>query len=177
MARRWIPYTPHSLAPENNNNMTTITAKSTFNPWPTAIAAYWVLFITGTILLAGYVSGQKMELVRGDYYEDEIRYQDQINRMNHAEKIKDTIRISYVASTKTVLITLPQGQIKTPIRGTIKMYRPSDSTLDREQPFMSNNSGTQSLDVSKCQPGLWKLKVYWTSENVDFYRDQEVVIK
>ena len=158
--------------------------KLPFNPWPVAIIAWFVLFTTFTIGIVAYISHQKMDLVRGDYYDDEIRYQEQLDRMNRTQGIKDQVVVAYSQTSNSITVTLPatsaQASTHAPawgsVSGRIRLYRPSNETLDQNIPLALDNTGSQKVDTGNLEAGLWKVRVYWTVAGQDYYFNQSIVV-
>lgn len=143
------------------------------NPWPIAIVVYFVVFASA---IAGWVTlavRNDMQLVRKDYYEEELKFQQQIDRMKRAHEVREGIAIEYNPSVQTIKIALPPAKDLT---GKIHLYRPSDARLDREIPLAPAGDGSQSIDAHNLQPGLWKVKVYWSANQTDFYTDKRLVV-
>ena len=150
--------------------------KSPRNPWPIAIVAYFIVFILFTIAIVGYLSHQKMDLVRGDYYDDEIRYQEQLDRMNRTLDVQDQVAIAYDRTREAITITLPPAQAQHQTEGRIRLYRPSDETLDQDIKLALNPAGSQNVNAKNLRAGLWKVRVYWTVNGRDYYFGQSVVV-
>jgi hypothetical protein len=152
------------------------TAKSPRNPWPIAIIVWLALFLVFTAGLVTYISRQKVDLVRGDYYDQEIRYQEQLDRMNRTQPITNQVAIIYDAARGAISIKLPPAQSQHPTEGRIRLYRPSDENLDQDVKLSLTSAGSQDVDATKLRAGLWKVRVYWTVDGQDYYFGQSVVI-
>lgn len=150
---------------------------SHWNPWPIVIIAYFILFISGTVAGVIYLSRQKMDLVRGDYYDEEIRYQEQLDRMNRTQPFHAQVAIGYDSARQAITISLPAGQAQAPASGRIRLYRPSDETLDQDIQLAPDADGVQRVDAKKLRSGLWKVRVYWTVKGQDYFFGDTVVVK
>src|SRR5579859_2706144 len=93
------------------------------NPWPIAIVAWFVIFTTFTVGIVAYISHQKMDLVRGDYYDDEIRYQEQLDRMNRTAEMQGRVAIDYDRAREAITISLPPLAGHADVAGRIRLYR------------------------------------------------------
>lgn len=155
-----------------------IPASLRFNPWPVAIIAWFAIFMTFTVIIVTYLSRQKVDLVQTDYYDDEIRYQEQLDRLNRTEKIKSEIAVVYDSARKAIAISLPGGaDQRAPdkkISGHIRLYRPANQALDREIKLSLDNTGSQIIDTRDLAAGLWKVRIYWSVGGQDFYFNQAV---
>lgn len=143
--------------------------------WPYAIIGWFVLF--GTAMAAWVVVAVRndMDLVSADYYDREIRHQQQIDRQARTLPVQSQVKVAYDAAHQAISITLPAAHVAQ-ARGKITFYRPANAKLDRELKLMLNPAGEQTLDTKPLQPGLWKVRVQWTFNGEEFYFDQTVVI-
>jgi len=153
------------------------TNKTPRNPWPIAIIAYFILFISFTVVLVVYISHQKMDLVRGDYYDDEIRYQEQLDRMNRTQPFNAQVAIAYDSTLQSIRIALPSAHAQSQASGRIRLYRPSDEGLDQDLKLALGADGVQQVDAKKLKTGLWKVRVYWTVDGRDYFFGKTVVIR
>ena len=145
------------------------------NPWPVAIIAFFALFISATLGLVIFTSFHRMELVSKDYYEQEIKYQDQIERLNRTQRIRSRVALSYDPVKQQITITMPPEHTRRHVEGRIHFYRPSAAGLDREVKLECGTDGLQVVNAANLRPGLWKVRVFWTAGRKNFY-DQMVVI-
>ncbi len=150
--------------------------KSPRNPWPYAIILTFIVFICGTIGLVVMASSQRVDLVSNNYYEQELKYQGQIERAKHARQLNTPTLIAYDRTHQQIALTLPQEHSGRPLTGQIQLYRPSEAALDRQFRLQPDTQGHQTLDASNLRPGLWKIHIDWTVDKEDFATDQQVVI-
>lgn len=151
-------------------------AKTSRNPWPIAIASYLGAFIVFTIGMVAYLSHQKMDLVQVDYYDDEIRYQTQLDRLNRTASLNSQVLVAYDAAHKDISIVLPNGKAQVDLSGRIRLYRPSDQSLDKEYKLEIGPDGVQHVDASALPAGRWKVRIYWTVSGQDYYFSQNVTL-
>jgi len=151
--------------------------KKPFNPWPAGISAAFVVFTCGTIGLVVMASANRMELVAPDYYEQELRYQQRLDGMNRAQRLPAGAKVSFDAAQKAIKLVLPADHARQQARGQITLFRPSAAGLDRRLELQLSPDGTQSLDASALQPGLWKIRVLWQVAGEEFFLDETVVVK
>ncbi|MEK7685929.1 MAG: FixH family protein [Verrucomicrobiota bacterium] len=146
------------------------------NPWPVAIIAFFALFISATLGLVIFTSFHRMELVSKDYYEQEIKYQDQIERLNRTQRIRSRVALSYDPVKQQITITMPPEHTRRHVEGRIHFYRPSAAGLDREVKLECGTDGLQVVNAANLRPGLWKVRVFWTAGQEEYFYDQMVVI-
>jgi hypothetical protein len=148
--------------------------KPTRNLWPLGIILTFVIFICGTIGLVVMACMHGTDLVNDNYYDQEIKYQARIDSETAAQQLGATI--SYDGAARHIVISLPTVDSAKTLSGQIQLYRPSAAGLDQEIKFQPAANGTQTLDTTGLQPGLWKIRVSWNSNGRDYFLDQKIII-
>jgi nitrogen fixation protein FixH len=146
------------------------------NPWPIAIVAYFVLFIAFIAGFTVFATRQKIDLVSQDYYDKEIHFQDQIDRLNRTRPLAAQVAVDYSRARQQVSVTLPAGHSHRQVSGRIRLYRPSDAGIDQTIPLAVNDDGIQIVDVSRLRDGLWKVRVQWAVDGEEYCVDQPLVV-
>ena len=147
------------------------------NPWPFGIITAFSLFFLGTIGLVVMACSQKTDLVSNDYYEQEIKFQNHLDRLHRTERLGSRASVVYDVASQKITISLPPEQVREPVVGRIQLYRPSAARLDREVKLQPDSSGTQAIETTGLPPGLWKVRVSWTADDKEFFIDQRIVIR
>ncbi len=150
--------------------------KTSRNLWPLGIVLALGLFAAGTLALIVIASSQRVDLVSADYYEQEIRFQDQLDRLNRTALIGDHVKVAYDAATRRITISLPTEHASADTAGRIQLYRPSATGMDRELALDLDAAGGQSVDAAALLPGLWKVRVHWTARNQEYFADRSVMV-
>ena len=150
--------------------------KSNRNFWPWAIVLTFVLFISGTVSLVFIACSQKVELVSQNYYEQELQFQGQLDRMNRTSQLAAPTRISYDPARKVIAISLPPEHQGRKVTGHIDLYRPSAAGMDRHLKLQTDERGMQNLDAAQLGAGLWKLRVSWQIDGREYFHEQQMVI-
>jgi len=149
------------------------TSTSSRNLWPASIIGF---FISAFIFMATFVvwaMHQREDLVSADYYEREVRYQQQLDSMNRSQALATQVVVTFDPAQQAIIITLPAAQGAT---GQVHLYRPSDARLDREIPLALNGDGVQRLDAKALSGGLWKIRVKWNAQGKEYFLDQSVIV-
>ncbi len=139
------------------------------NPWPYAIIAYFIIFISSMVSWVVFAVHNEQELVRTDYYEQELKFQTEIERLTRAASAP--FKINYQSATQNLAISLPSDASK----ASLHFYRPSKSSLDRTLK-LTLKEGHQTLDLRDFSPGLWKLHFTWTAKEVEFSRHESLIL-
>ena len=141
--------------------------KTSRNLWPVGIIVTFALFFAGTVGLVVMAFSQKVDLVSADYYEQELKFQGQIDRVERTRHAATQATVAYDAATRCITVVLPAEQAGHEVSGRIELYRPAASGLDRAVKLAPDTQGV---------PGLWKVRVSWTVEHQDYFLDQKVVV-
>ena len=144
------------------------------NLWPLGIIAAFVFFIAGTITLIAISVSSRTDLVAVDYYEQEMRFQGQLDRLSRAQRLPVKATAAYDDAHLAIRISLPREHVSA--KGEVHLYRPSTAGLDQRVALQLDVNGSQTLDAAKMRPGLWKVKVLWTATDNDYAIEESVVV-
>lgn len=128
----------------------------------------FVGFIMTLVVIS--VRQDDIHLVTENYYEKEIKYQDQIEREKSAAGLDREV-LAYDALTKTMVLDLPVG-----VKGNLQLFRPSDARLDQQLPIDILEEGKTSVPLEKLKSGYWRVQLTWTENGVDFYQEKKISI-
>lgn len=145
------------------------------NPWPFAIIGWFLLFGSGIAAWVVVAVRNEPELVRADYYEQEISYQKQIDRQSRTAA-RAGVSVFYESAQQQIVLRLPAADLAARPTGSIHFYRPSNARLDFDLPLAVDATGAQHVPTFKLLGGLWKIRVQWTSGGQEFYYDQSLVL-
>ena len=146
------------------------------NPWPAAIIGFFAVFISLAILFIVFAVRQRVDLVRADYYEDEMSYQRQIDRLQRTRPVQSEVGIAYDAVRQRLEVTLPPAHAEARVSGSIHLYRPSDAGLDREMELTAEASGSYLVGVANLKAGLWRVRLHWNANGEEYFFDQSIIV-
>ena len=155
--------------------MNSFSAKFSRNPWPYAIIAWFVIFASALAAWITVAMRQKMDLVRSDYYEEEVHYQGQLDRLNRTAVLRSEVAINHDATKGEISLLLPSAHLAPPPTGQIHFYRPSNAALDFHLPLAVDAAGLQRINTGELLGGLWKVRVQWTAAGQDYFFEQVIV--
>ena len=149
--------------------------KSSRNLWPVSIVGFFVLAIIFLVTFVAWAMRQREDLVSADYYEHEVRYQQQLDSMNRSQTLATQVVVTFDPAQQAIVIALPSDK-RSGATGRVHLYRPSDARLDREWPLALNADGVQRLDAKQLDNGLWKVRVKWSADGQEYFLDQPVIV-
>jgi len=144
--------------------------------WPLGITLAFILFALGIATLVVIACAHKVDLVRPDYYDEEIKYQAQLDRLNRTARLSDAVQITYDNARCLLTLSLPPHHAGPDTVGRIELYRPSSPNLDRQLKLALDANGMQTVDATALISGLWKVRVHWTVRDEEFFADQKIIV-
>jgi len=141
--------------------------------WPAGIIlslGAFIVFILSYVYKATFVPAYDHHLVSEDYYKDELNYQQEIDKLSNAAKLKQNITHKRVATG--LLISFPAEFDPIKIKGTIALQRPSNSKIDFKFPINLITSD-YLIKEEKLVEGRWNLKIEWSvNDNYYLFKDK-----
>ncbi len=107
--------------------------------WGTGIVIAMVLFmafILQFVYRASMVAKYEHSLVSEDYYKDEIHYQEEIDKVNKGNALKENI--SVIQNEDGLLIRFPKEFEASSLSGTVYFQRLSNEKLDFSKDIKDN---------------------------------------
>ena len=144
------------------------------NLWPLGLGAVFVLFFAGMAGVVVIASTHREHLVSENYYEQELKFQSQIDGVRRAQTAGATIARDSAGGA--IVISLPVGQLARKLSGTIELYRPADPKLDRQIALAPQSDGTQTVPVSSLAAGRWLVRVAWVADGKTYYMEQKIAL-
>lgn len=154
--------------------MTEIKKKSR---WGIGIAVVYGMFMLAVIAVVIATRFQQTDLVSHDYYDKEIKYQDQIDKVKRTQAGGYQLEIEMANGSDLLQLKFPAGMPGGKISGNLKLFRPSNASLDRNFELKSEDASAQLINCGKLARGLWKIKVDWQLDTLKFYHEQELFVE
>ncbi len=146
------------------------------NYWPVGITVFLIFFVIANVAFLIFALGIETNLVSENYYEDELVYQKQIDRIQNARQLKDPLQIELQKSGQ-LLLQFPEEISGSEIDGTVLLFRPDDKYKDNRIPVRVDEERRQWVDMSGYKKGKWKVKVFWNDRTTKYYNEAPVFIE
>lgn len=134
-------------------------------------------FVVFILAIVVFCSLQDIQLVTDNYYEQELVYQQQIDRINRTNALSSPLAIAFDKLDQQIEIAFPGDQDLTALGGTITLFRPSNARYDQQLAVQIDDFGRQYIPTDKLMPGLWKVKVDWKIGEREYYSEDIVVVE
>lgn len=142
--------------------------------WGMRIVIVYVAFVAMIVFMIARTMGEKVELVTSDYYQEELRFQQQIDKAN---AVKDLGAVPMItANAEVIEIQFPDTLMQHGITGKIRLYRPSDASKDVVMDLGPGADGMQLIPTENLLTGLYDVKLSWSSGGEDYYYERSIYI-
>jgi len=147
--------------------------KSRIN-WGTGILITIIIFMSITVLTGVYLMNQDVQLVTDNYYEKDLKYQNQIDKLNRTVALEEKVEIKF--DGLNVELIFPASFEVDKISGEVYFYRPSDGKKDFTIPLTLNSEARQIIPVTRIDKGFWRIKLSWTSDGIEYYNERAITV-
>jgi len=139
--------------------------------WGKSIVLAFVLFALFIGSLVVVCLRQDIPLVSKDYYDQELRYQQQLDRMNNTNQLAEKPVFQVANHTLEIQFRqLPQIQ-----HGELTLFRPSDALLDRTFSISPADS-VQRFDLREVPGGMYKARMKWSMGGKDYFLETVIYL-
>ncbi|UXX78488.1 FixH family protein [Reichenbachiella carrageenanivorans] len=142
--------------------------------WPRSIILAFVLFAGLVITMVVISMKHEVNLVAHNYYEEELAYQDQIDRIQNFNDLADKPTI--IRRGEEIIVTFPIHLASEIQSGEIHFFRPSDNSIDKKIELKLDQAYSQSFPTNGLGKGLWKTKLRWKSNDKEYFSEQRFVL-
>lgn len=136
----------------------------------------WI--VVAFVLFAGFIGTlvtvcvkQDINLVSKDYYQQELAYQNQVERISNTLSMenKPTVQV-YNGNVIEIHFTKDDSITK----GTMELFCPSDPSMDRSFNLVPLAGNSRRVEVSSLKKGMYRAKIYWENSGKQFYYEEVI---
>lgn len=143
--------------------------------WSTGIVIAIAAFITFIMVMVVTMvsdNAYNHDLVTDNYYQKELKYQDNIDATKNLHKLEYPLVIQKVSDG--VEVVFPKDLTPEKIKGKIFLYRPSNKALDSE---IEINTNKHSLVISDeaLVSGRWDIVIDFTYNNQKYFYKEQII--
>lgn len=139
--------------------------------WGKSIVLAFVLFALFIGSLVTVCLRQDIPLVTANYYENELRYQQQLDRMNNVSALTERPDIQVVGTA----VEIRYAQLSGIANGELELFRPSDARLDRK--FVIEAKGTlHRIELGNMPGGMYKARMTWAADGKEYYMESIIYL-
>jgi nitrogen fixation protein FixH len=142
--------------------------------WEYAVGAFFLLFIGGVLALVFLTLDDRNDLVVEHYYDAEIQYQQQIDRIERTRALGEQPSIS--VTDDGILVRFPRTFRSSDLTGMLHVYRPDDKRLDVTLPIGPDSTNAQLIPMGLLSTGSWNVQATWYAGGDGYYSEERVNI-
>jgi nitrogen fixation protein FixH len=135
-----------------------------------------LLFMAGILCLVYKCSKQQVDLVSATYYEQELKFSEQMTKEKNSLQLNKDVKIGYDESKRIVEIDFPALADRKSPNGSITFYKPDNASLDFSKPVFTDQHNKQTIGTSGMVRGYWNVKVNWTAGSTPYYSETKIFI-
>ncbi|WP_299224594.1 FixH family protein [uncultured Psychroserpens sp.] len=143
--------------------------------WGTGIVLAFIGFISFIMyFVINMTTNDKYDssLVTKEYYKEELKYQEDINKETNAKNL--ITNITWKRTSEGLELLFPDNMDAKAITGKVFLYRPSNKQVDFETTISLSNHNLLIPD-KRLLDGRWNLKVDWQYNGKSYLYKKEIV--
>lgn len=144
--------------------------------WGNKIVLAFVGFVALIFVLVYVSVNTEFNLVEENYYEQELAYESQIQRIKNHNALVDKPVFKINRKSFEATISFPVTLVESIREGRLNFYRSNTARLDKEFTIKFNDNGEFIVDISQFPVGAWKVKIQWNDGEKEYYKEIDFVI-
>jgi hypothetical protein len=142
--------------------------------WGKKIAILYMGFVALIVTMVCLSMREKIDLESPDYYEQELKFQDKIDKMNRAEQLKESLNWQIVNSN--LVISFPGELSAQKPSAVIHLVRPSDAALDKNFELKPDTLANRLISLTGLKQGAYKIQVDWKAGEITYYNEGVITL-
>ncbi len=143
--------------------------------WGVGISATIIFFMLVSIWLIYFSFSEEVNLVRDDYYEAEVQFNDKMEAIKRTKLLNEKPIVKLIGDN--IGIKFPSNFNSEQISGHVNLYRPSDGNLDIVIPISVDSTRIQYISTENLIIGLWKIKIEWKVDTIAYFNDEIIMVQ
>ena len=145
--------------------------KKKLHPWPMALIIALAIFMGSIVYAVTIMVGKDVPLVAENYYEEELKYQDQIDIEQRTLASGRVPKLLPQEGGRSLVIQFSPNSKISMGAGKISFERPADPSLDFSVPVNPDGENKQFIDLGSAKAGLYLLRISWREDGLDYYHE------
>ena len=143
--------------------------------WGVGITVSIIVFMLISVMFIYIAFNQDVNLVRDDYYEAEVKYNETMEKVKRTSALVDKLKISVIENN--IQLQFPKISKSENINGNILLYRPSERNKDLSIIIQPDSNYLQTINTANMLSGMWKVKVDWTADSISYLNDDIIMVQ
>lgn len=134
--------------------------------WGKGIATAIVLLCSAILLVVYKATTYNYDMVTGNYYEEELHFNDNVRAAQNAQSLSRPVRISQEGGF--ILVEFPEECKGQQLEGSLQLYRASDAGKDLIIPIRFVTGTFVSIPETATIRGHYNFIARWTMNGKDY---------
>lgn len=143
--------------------------------WGVGITITIIVFMLISFWLIYFSFSQDVNLVRDDYYQAEVQYNDKMETIKRTDSLVEKLLIEI--KSDNIKFIFPKLDSPAKISGSILLYRPSSGDKDITVPISLDSANTQIINTMNMVRGLWKTQVHWQIDSTKYFNEKTLMVQ
>jgi|GEM_PF-2960410 len=144
------------------------------NFWPIGVTLFLILFAITVITVGVLLSRESYELVRSDYYNHEIAYEDHLNALRRTKTLQEQPRISTDLTAHEIILQFPKSLSENSEALKLHLYYPADQQQDLHFDITLDDQATQRISLKGSARGNWKAALKWVHAGETYILEKRI---
>ena len=144
--------------------------------WGIKIIITFAVFAAGIFTMVAVSMMNDTDLVSENYYEQEIKYQDQIDLLNKSAHLNESVILTQEGNELILNVSELKKEGDNPYEGKILFYRGSDAKKDFDIPFDPDANGIQKINSEKLAKGYWKVSLKLNKNGDEYFVEKKIFV-
>ena len=141
--------------------------------WGIKILLLYLGFVALIVTMVGLTMRENVDLVSGDYYQQELEYQKKINTIERTALLKEPL--TWQITNDTLVLEFPNIRSNT-MGGSVFFFRPSDAHLDQKIAIPDKPDSIRRIPISQLEKGLYRMQIDWHAAGTTYYNESIIQI-
>ena len=142
--------------------------------WGVGVTIVIVVFTIVTLAFVFFAFTQDVNLVREDYYAEELKYETRIEQIKRTKNLANPLKVS--VKGKGLKFSYPKNFKASKIKGDVLLYRPSDRGSDMKFSISLDSLNQQNISTSQMIKGMWKAQVSWSANDTTYFNEEIIMV-
>lgn len=143
--------------------------------WGVGITITIIVFTIITLSFVFLSFGEDVNLVRDDYYEAELKFNEKKETLKRTDELVEKLKITLTQTN--IEFSFPKVFTYSSISGEIFFYRPSDRELDLKIPVILDSTQKMIIPTKRLNSGLWKIRVDWNADSLSYFNEKIIMVQ
>lgn len=136
--------------------------------------AAFMIFILYYVVRVQTDASYDNQLVTEDYYQEEINVDKKYRALQNAQTLGNELSIS--RTNEGIAIQFPEKMDIHSIKGTIKLYRPSEEKDDQSIPINLKETSNLLIPYTQLKQGKWEISVDFEYEGKNYLKTESFIL-